>query len=68
MTIKKSASAFLLVLGMVSAAVAVGVVTVNGQSWACQNSCVVTAENGRISITDSGGGWIFPLDEDTPVI
>lgn len=32
-------------------------VTVNGNLWACQHSCVVTEIGGALWVRDSAGGW-----------
>lgn len=36
-----------------------GTVVVNGSTFVCENSCVVSFSNGSWFVTDSGGGFVF---------
>jgi hypothetical protein len=39
-----------------------GSVAVNGGTYVCQNTCIVSANsNGTFTVTDSGGGWVYFL-------
>lgn len=43
----------------VSKAFATGTVVVNGNTFVCQNSCVVSSNpNGQLSVRDSKYGWV----------
>jgi hypothetical protein len=45
-------------LGMPFPSNAYQIVTVNGNLWACQHSCVVMEINDVLWVRDSAGGWV----------
>lgn len=52
----------LLVIAMPFQASAVETVIVNGNTFQCQNACVVsTSANGSLFVSDTMGGWVQML-------